>query len=105
MVHCGAEDVSIYSIHYRQSYSRKASRILTKSKYFSLPTHAKSKIPSKDWLFRQKEGKFWCLRSYRERGDAGKDAVGAELPLLRTILVASHLTDRFNFDEFGLFYT
>ncbi len=61
---------------------------------------------SNGWLHRFKQGNdFKMYRSHREDGDADEQAIQLQLPGLCSRLSNYSLRDKFNADEFGLYYS
>ena len=71
-----------------------------------LPVHKRTNVKfTNGWLSRfKKRNAFKMYRSYGESGDVDEQVVRDEVPLLLTLLSAFRPQDRFNCDEFALFY-
>ena len=57
------------------------------------------------WVVRfKRKSNFKCYKSLGESGNVCEYEIENELPILKTLLSAYNPCDRFNADEFGLFY-
>ena len=83
----------------------KARKTQSELNYLLPAEHRTNLRFSNGWLVRfKRRNNFKCYKSHGESGNVSESEIENELPILKTLLSAYNPCDRFNADEFGLFY-